>query len=120
MTPTVERLAVTYAFLREFEPFCSWRLPHTSEVRFAVNSAPDLFGLYLREGRGKKPPLHSIAVSRRNVGHFHTLCRVMAHEMIHLYQGVRKTFSRSQHNEEFHRLAQEVCVTFGWDPKEFV
>jgi predicted metal-dependent hydrolase len=45
----------------------------------------------------------------------------MAHEMIHLKQGISKTETpNAVHNAEFWRIAKSVCKRFGWDEKTFV
>lgn len=112
---TPQRLAATYECLRAFPPFSRWGLPEAEAVKFKVSRHHDRFAHYTRiKAR------HHIVVSARFNGHFNTLASTMAHEMIHLKQGVAKTETHgAQHNAEFHRLANQVCRKFGWDPKSF-
>lgn len=105
---------------RELPPFSRWGLPPPEQIRFGVNSVRGEFGRYLHEGRGRKGPgKHYIEISRHNVKSFHALAITMAHEIIHLHQQIAKTYTRSQHNAEFMRLAKRVCRVLGFDSKGF-
>ena len=45
----------------------------------------------------------------------------MAHEMIHIRQAIRgTTTANTQHNAEFHRIADRVCRIHGFDRKAFI
>jgi hypothetical protein len=57
-------------------------------------------------------------MSSRKIGHFDTLARTMAHEMVHVAQSVAGTRSRSEHNADFYRRINSVARHHGWDPKE--
>lgn len=115
---TPERLAATYECLRTFPPFCNWKLPECTEVKFRVTRHKDREGHYTRYLGTQE---HFIEVSERNVGFFSSLAKVVGHEMIHLKQAVAKTETAgTEHNAEFRRLARRVCASFGWDPKTFV
>ena len=115
---TPSRLAATYECLRAFPPFCNWKLPPASEVKFRITQHADREGHYTRYVGTTQ---HIIAVSSKNIGHFNSLAAVTAHEMIHLKQGVAKTETpNTQHNAEFRRHAERICRQFGWDPKTFM
>lgn len=112
-------LEAAYAFLQTTPPFNRWKLPSPDEVEFVVNASRTEFGACVKYKRLKE---WSIEVSSYMVSLPHTLLEVMAHEMIHLYQGVRGVGSRntkSQHDAEFHRFAKRVCAYHGFDPKRF-
>lgn len=116
VTLTPERLAAVYDMLRAFPPFSRWGLPPSDEVKFRVLRTPRLFGLYQPYTDGT----HEIQISAGANGHLDTLASTMAHEMIHLYQRIKKNYRGDTHNREFHRIAKQVCARFGWDPKTFV
>lgn len=111
------RLRAVYAALQSFPPFCNWDLPAPQWVEFKVSKARSEFGHYNRYVGTDK---HWISISSAKVGYLNTLTSVMAHEMIHLYQGISKTETPgAEHNAEFRRIARQVCARFGWDIKEF-
>ena len=117
---TPHMLAAVYDCLREFPPFKGWKLPPGDEVRFDVMRSRQVFGYYIEETR-PSGVVRSIQVSSANVGHWNTLTRIMAHEMIHMHQAVARTYtSNAEHNADFRRAARRVCSAFGWDYKEFV
>jgi len=62
---------------------------------------------------------HYLCVSRYSIGHYDSLAVVMAHEMLHLLQAVKKTETRAQHNADFRQRAAVVCRILGFDPKTF-
>jgi hypothetical protein len=112
------RIAVVYECLRAFPPFCRLSLPPAHQVTFQVSRSKDRFGHYTRYTGTDK---HFIVVSTRMHGHFDTLAQTVAHEMIHLHQGVAKTeTSGVMHNAEFRRIAGRVCKQFGWDASPFI
>lgn len=113
---TPAQLVLTYALLRETPPFKGWKLPHPDEVGFQVSRTPDVCGQFWCNESGTP----CIAISSAAVSRMDTLLRIMAHEMIHLYQWVGKTHSKAFHNGEFRRKAREVCRVHGFDPKLFV
>ena len=116
---TPDRLQATYDCIRSFPPFCKWKLPAGSEIhQFRVTNHSEQQGHYTRY---VGTSMHIIAVSAKNIGHFSSLAQVMAHEMIHLHQGIQKTETpNTVHNAEFRRIAESVCKRFGWDEKTFV
>jgi hypothetical protein len=64
------------------------------------------------------PKEHEITMSTFKIGHFDTLARTMAHEMIHMAQQIAGTRSRSMHNADFMRRIRLVAKHHGWDMKE--
>ncbi len=114
---TPDRLEAMYDCLRAFPPFTS--LPEGKDIhQFIVSKRKDQEGHYTRYSGTEK---HIISISANRIGHFNSLAQVMAHEMIHLYQGIKKTETPNAiHNAEFLRIAKSVCKRFGWDEKTFV
>lgn len=113
-------LAAVYDALREFPPFRQWKLPPAEEVAFEVVANAQVYGYYI-EATSPKGVEHTIKISAANVGHWNTLGRVMAHEMIHMHQAIAKLYhSDATHNADFRRRAKRVCSACGWDYKEFV
>jgi len=110
---TPEGCASLYDALRAQYPFCDWSLPEADEVEFHVVRSRRVYGTY-HYGDD-----HAITVSERIVGHWSTLSETIAHEMIHLYQSLRNTQSRAEHNAEFRGLAALVCREFGFDERCF-
>lgn len=114
LTLTPQRLAAVYECLRAFPPFSKWAIPPAEEVAFMVSRNANR-GHYWHDGEQ-----HWIEVSSKCTGHFDSLAKVMAHEMLHLYQKHSKTETpNTVHNAEFHRLAAVICKRFGWDVKLF-
>lgn len=116
---TPDRLQSMYDCLRAFPPFDRWKLPKGEDFhQFRVTKHTDQQGHYTRYTGTDK---HIIAVSSKTIGHFSSLAQVMAHEMIHLHQGIQKTETpNTVHNAEFRKIALSVCKRFGWDFKTFV
>lgn len=112
---TPDRLRAVYFALRVFPPFARLQLP--DDVKFTVSRHRDRFGHYTRYLRSDK---HFIVISAAKVGHFDTIAQTLAHEMIHLHQGVAKTETTGVHNAEFRRISQRACKLFGWDLKTFI
>lgn len=116
---TPDRLEAMYDCLRVYPPFCKWKLPLGKEIhQFRVTNHKDQEGHYTRYVGTDK---HIISISGSRIGFFNSLAQVMAHEMIHLKQGIAKTETPNAiHNAEFLRIARSVCKRFGWDEKTFV
>ena len=114
---TPARLAAAYECLRAFPPFCRWRLPPASDVRFTVLKTKAAYGQHRRLKYSDK---HFVYVSAGTVGHLNTLMCTMAHELIHVAQDVRKTTTpNTEHNAQFWRIAKSVARQFGWDERSF-
>jgi hypothetical protein len=115
---THENLPAAYEFLRACQPFHRWNLPEADAVEFKVTRDRDCWGYMHGDVRS---PDAAIGISEIRVGSAATLLQVMAHEMIHLRQHVRRTeTSNTQHNAEFMRLARLVCKHHCFDLKAFV
>lgn len=112
---TPEILEAAYGYLKATPPFRSWGLPPSDEVRFVVAADRGLSGWHIHKAGG-----HDIAISSSVIGHTSSLIPVLAHEMVHLYQAHKKTFTRNtQHNAEFKKLMARVSKYHGFDPKMF-
>lgn len=110
-------MAAAYDCLRAFAPFSGWKLPHSDEIAFYAVKMPHKRGDYFRYARTTD---HVIRASIVNIGHFDTLCKLIAHEMVHLRQAIAKTETpKTQHNAEFYRYAKAICRRMGWDEKDF-
>ena len=116
---TPDTLEAMYDCLRAFYPFNKWKLPEGKNIhQFRVSKRKDQEGHYTRYVGTDK---HIVSISSSRIGHFSSLAQVMAHEMIHLKQGIAKTETpNAVHNAEFIRLSRIVCKRFGWDEKTFV
>ena len=99
--------------MQKFPPFHRWKLPPSEEIEFAVTKAKDRIGSYIWNGK-----VHRITISAEFVGHYDTLVRTMAHEMIHLSQESSGDSNGAQHNADFRRRAALVAKYHGFDPKE--
>ena len=118
MMLTPQMLVGAYDFLKTTKPFCRWNLPDADAVKFIVSSSNQEAGHY---GRTPRLEDHEIAISQSCVKQTHTLMWVMGHEMIHLYQGIRKAeTSNAVHNAEFRKLAKTACQEHGWDVGFFI
>jgi hypothetical protein len=111
---TPHMLAAAYDFLRECPPFKRWRLPESDAIEFKVASARGHYGWQVT-----RPGGNLIAISANAVGHTDSLLFVLAHEMLHLRQSLKKTCTHSEHNAEFRRVAHRICHIHGWDEKGF-
>lgn len=107
MIVTPDSLKGAYDFLRVCKPFDKWKLPESDDVKFHVIRARGVMGEFLAP--------NSIRVSAHSCRSIETTLMTMAHEMIHLYQYIRGTETRGEHNAEFHRLADRVCKIHLWD-----
>lgn len=110
-----EIVEAAYELLRRTAPFKRWRLPDPDDVVFRVMHYQDVRGDYNFIGG-----YHQISVSVHGVGSFTNLIHLVAHEMIHLHQNVRKTDTAAQHNAEFHRLNRRMCKLLQFDDRLFV
>lgn len=114
LTPHI--LVAAYEFLRETPPYKSWSLPESDSIQFHVTRHKDREGDYSFSNGST----HIIRLSSKWIGHTDNLLRVMAHEMIHLYQRTSKRETpNTNHNAQFIRLANRVCQLHGWDPRLF-
>lgn len=118
---TPDMLAAAYDFLRATPPFRGWKLPESDDVEFYVLTTHDRLGHYRAyHKRDADGCFGEIAISARRVGHSAPLIYRMSHEMVHLYQEVKRTTTpNTEHNAEFYRLAERVCRYHGFDLKDF-
>ena len=112
---TKDRLAAVYDMLRAFPPFTRWKLPPAEMVRFHVSGVKERYAKWWIEG-----DTHHIEVSQANHTSLLPLVMTMAHELIHVYQRIKKTETRAEHNPEFKRLAKRICAVHGWDYISFM
>ena len=110
---TPHQLGAVYDCLRAFPPFRRWKLPPAEEVHFSVTRARDRFGSYCPRGAG-----HHITASSEKIGHYDTLARLVAHEMIHMKLQIEGHPGWHLHGSVFRRLAASVARYHGFDPKE--
>lgn len=111
-----EILAAQYEALRICPPFVRWKLPPSEDITFCVIRHKDREGDYTRIIGTDN---HFIRISETRIGHYDSFGVVMAHEMIHLLQAVKKLETKAAHNADFRRRAASVCRTLGFDPKTF-
>lgn len=113
MTP--DTIEAQYLALRTTRPFRKWGLPDPDDIAFCVLASRDRMGHF----RGAITGPHEIGISMRRVGTIDTLIRVLAHEMIHLFQELTKTTTaNTEHNAAFRRISAEVARHHCFDPKE--
>ena len=115
MNITPQHCVATYDFLRQLKPFDRWKLPESDAIVFHIRNIIGTHGKYQHDGKE-----HNITISSALVDSPASLIDTMAHEMIHLYQEIRGTDNKSQHNAEFRRLSVQVCKEFLLDRKRFI
>lgn len=116
---TPERVGAVYDCLRFFVPFTRMKLPPADEIAFHITRHNDRQAHYTCLKRAREG--HEIAVSDFWQWTFSNLQKVVAHEMIHLYQSLRETDSPiTQHNAEFRVLSERVCKHFNWNVATFI
>jgi predicted SprT family Zn-dependent metalloprotease len=114
LTVTVAIARAAYAYLAETPPFNTWNLPNEEDVIFTIKRGKDFYGRCSRIDKKI-----AIEISSGLHGTTDTLMRTMAHEMIHVFEFHHKLKKTSEHGRGFQRLAQSVCETHGFDPKNF-
>lgn len=112
---TPDMLEACYELLKTTPPFRGWRLPPPDDIVFKVEGYTNHYAHYeIKDGQ------HVISVSTEGAAQLPTLLSTIAHEMIHLYQAIHcKDPADTEHNEEFFRIANNVCRKHGFDPKLF-
>ena len=115
---TIDIIASAYDLLNATEPFKSYSLPDSDDVKFFINKSRATFAKYQRVGNE-----HTITVSANAVGHLSTLLTTLAHEMIHLHLeetgAESKGGTENTHNGAFRICAAQICRIHGFDPKSF-
>ena len=109
-----ETISACYDLLRGTRPFSRWRLPEASALKFRVYRSKAERGELEKSG-----DVLTIGVSERSNGHLYSLLETLAHEMVHLRLIVLGVKSWDAHGAHFDRLAQQVCLAHGFDPKAF-
>ena len=112
-----QHIEAAYSLLRTLYPFDGYNLPEADEVEFRVVKDKRLLGWHHQRTNADRTNV--ISISYRGVGHLDSLMRVLGHELIHLAQAVNGTSTKSLHNAEFYRMAEEVCDSLGWDIRIF-
>ena len=116
---TPDMIAAAYEFFRQSRPFKAMRLPEADHIIFVVNREPYGTGYVTNEHR-KRHEI-SLGISEKTVGSTFRLMECVSHEMIHVYQTIRRTDTgNTQHNAQFWKIAARVCKEHGFDPKAFV
>jgi len=110
LTPPI--LEAAYELLRATLPFRRWKLPPGEEVAFKVTLTSSYSGATTIAGGFR------IELSAHRHGRLSHVITTMAHEMIHVYEGLHGV--RSHHGAGFMRAAMLVCRYHGFDPKQFV
>lgn len=108
MNITSKHVRAMYETLRQLPPFDQWGLPPAEAINFRIMPVTEYQGYY-DDG--------CIKVSKNRVATLDRLAVVTAHEMVHLTQDLHDF--PVNHGAEFKHLAQQVCASFGFDPKEF-
>ena len=110
-------LAAAYEYLRISRPFKGWKLPDGDEIEFCVTRHRDRSGDQSQHITQKH---FIIRVSAYCIETTTDVMCVTAHEVVHMYQDIRKTPRRQMHNAEFKRLWKQVCAVHGFGEKEFL
>ena len=110
LTPAI--LKNIYCTLYCCEPFTKWKLPLPEQIKFIVNSDPDVMGTYLYDDGEKWE--HIVTISNARCGFLETVIRTMAHEMIHMSFYRRKGSKWTHHGREFrsrcHLVGRELGI----------
>ena len=114
LTPAI--LKNIYSMLYCCEPFSKWKLPLPEQVKFVVDSDPDVMGTYLYDDGEKYE--HIITISTARCGFLETIIRTMAHECIHMSFYRRRGHKWAQHGKEFRARCHMVGKELGFDPLE--
>lgn len=121
LTPAT--LASAYTLLRCTAPFEKWELPPADQIVFKVVGNTFHFGkCWTRwNNRQFKDTRHfEIEVSEATVHTLERLLRCMAHEMIHVREGVNaqcgtEKLRMAKHGKMFYRLEGQICRAHRWD-----
>lgn len=106
-------MASCYELLRIMPPFKNWHLPHESNVRFKHIHAKTFYGDYWKYG--PKPRIRTTSLIKTMPMFIET----MAHEMVHMHEGVSGRDGEKKHGPEFKRLAKQVCKELGFKYTKF-
>lgn len=109
---TPARGAAIYEMLCQLPPFHRWKLPPKEELKFVITR-----DIRHRAQFGTGETSYVIWISERSQNHLAPLVETIAHEMVHLFQRIRKLETRAQHNADFTRRWKSICGKYGWDWK---
>lgn len=113
---TPERVAAVYAMLREWPPFCSWKLPPAEKVVFHIAKTHRWHAAWWIDAKGT----HHVEVSEKKHSHLSSLTASVAHEMIHVRQRISRTETpNTEHNAAFLKIGKRVCRVLGFDYGQF-
>jgi len=114
LSPAILRAA--YAMLDECEPFSRWNLPAAEDVNFVVGKTKRDYACCTYTADHK----FILMASAPYHGRLPTLLESMAHEMIHVHIFRHPRMGRGgHHNAAWHRYADQVCKSLGFDRSRF-
>lgn len=112
ITPKI--LEAIYLTLAKCEPYLKWDLPPSELCRFQIVDDHTVMATYEYDESLSKP--HIFSISQARCGHYDTVVRSMAHEMIHCSR--HKSGKWTLHDAMFKRRKTSVGIELGFDPKE--
>jgi hypothetical protein len=112
ITPKI--LESIYLTLAKCDPFIKWDLPPSELCRFGIVDDHTVMATYEYDDSLAKP--HIFSISQARCGHYDTIVRSMAHEMIHCSR--HKSGKWTLHDTTFKRRKTAVGLELGFDPKE--
>jgi hypothetical protein len=112
ITPKV--LEGIYLALAKCEPFLKWDLPPSELCRFGIVDDHTVMATYEYDESLAKP--HIFHISKARCGHYDTVVRSMAHEMIHCSR--HKSGKWTLHDATFKRRKMLVGKELGFDGHE--
>ncbi len=112
MVPVTDAtVEAVYKCLLKFPPFDKWKLP--ARMNFAVDHLVSKWADY-------DPNTKTIRVSSAKVSTFQSLVLAVAHEIVHAHQdALGRLPDKNPHNNQFGKLARQVCKHLGYDPANF-
>lgn len=110
MKITEDSIRIIYECLIQLHPFNTWKLPPSRKIDFEVVNDKELMGSYT-------PDPHCICISKARHSHYDTVCRTMAHEIVHLKMYL-DGFQYELHDKNFDKLKKQIADEFGYDFKE--
>ena len=114
LSPAILRAA--YAMLDECEPFSRWNLPAAEDVKFKVGKDRTCYGTCTHH----RPHNFTLTFSSHWIDTAATLMETVAHEMVHVHLFCHPKMGRGgEHNAAFHRYADQVCKSLGFDRSRF-
>lgn len=118
---THELVIASYERLRMTAPFARWKLPHPDDMEFhAVPIKGDASAEhYVLADLEKKTEHHVIRINPRRHRTLHMLDMSLAHEMCHMREYALGHRRKDCHGRAFHKLADGVCKSHGWDRGQF-